>query len=102
MIHGNFHAAARILHSVKLIGRPIAEPRIEPQKQGDIHIEVSAVSTTDGLDHADLRLHGGEILGLAGVSGNGQTALANLLSGLTHPTNGSLLIFGEDVKASQT
>jgi len=82
-----------------MVGRPIAEPRIEPQKQGDIHIEVSAVSTTDGLDHADLRLHGGEILGLAGVSGNGQTALANLVSGLTHPTNACLLIFGEDARA---
>lgn len=79
-----------------MVGRPIAEPRIEPQRPGDVHIEVKSVSTADGLDRADLTLHGGEILGLAGVSGNGQAALANLLSGLTHRKSGSLRIFGED------
>lgn len=79
-----------------MVGRPIAEPRIEPQPRGDVHVEISSVSTADGLDRADLTLHGGEILGLAGVSGNGQTALANLLSGLTHPRSGSFRIFGED------
>jgi ABC-type uncharacterized transport system ATPase subunit len=81
-----------------MVGRPIAEPRIEPQKRGPIHIEIKSVSTSDGLDHADLILHGGEILGLAGVSGNGQTALANLLSGLTHPASGRFSIFGEDAR----
>ena len=79
-----------------MVGRPIAEPKIEPQARGDVHIAVSSASTSDGLDHADLTLHGGEILGLAGVSGNGQTALANLLSGLTHPLSGRLSIFGAD------
>ncbi|MFZ5675501.1 MAG: ABC transporter ATP-binding protein [Pseudomonadota bacterium] len=82
-----------------MVGRPIAEPKIEPQPKGDVHIEIRAVTTADGLDHADLILHGGEILGLAGVSGNGQTALANLLSGLSHPGSGTLRIFGEDASA---
>jgi simple sugar transport system ATP-binding protein len=82
-----------------MVGRPIAEPKIEPQPKGDIHVEIRAVSTADGLDHADLILHGGEILGLAGVSGNGQTALANLLSGLSPPKSGTLRIFGEDAAA---
>ena len=79
-----------------MVGRPIAEPRIEPQAPGEVHVDIRSVSTSDGLDRADLTLHGGEILGLAGVSGNGQTAFANLLSGLTHPQSGSLSIFGED------
>jgi ABC-type uncharacterized transport system ATPase subunit len=79
-----------------MVGRPIAEPRIEPQEPREIHVDVRSVTTTDGLDRADLTLCGGEILGLAGVSGNGQTALANLLSGLTRPQSGSFHIFGED------
>ncbi|HTN95384.1 MAG TPA: ABC transporter ATP-binding protein [Nordella sp.] len=79
-----------------MVGRPIAEPQLEPQPPGAIHVEIRAVSTVDGLDHADLTVQGGEIVGLAGVSGNGQTALANLLSGLTPPKSGSLFIFGED------
>lgn len=81
-----------------MVGRAIAEPRLEPQKPGEIHVDLRAISTADGLDRADLTLHGGEILGLAGVSGNGQTALANLLSGLTRPQGGALHIFGEDAK----
>jgi simple sugar transport system ATP-binding protein len=79
-----------------MVGRPVAEPKIERQVPGDIHVEISGVTTADGLDHVDLTLHSGEILGLAGVSGNGQTALANLLSGLTHPESGTLRVFGED------
>src|SRR5262245_33818661 len=79
-----------------MVGRPIAEPRIEPKAPGEIHVEVRSVSTRHGLDRADLTLHGGEIVGLAGVSGNGQPALANLLSGLTRPDSGSLRLFGED------
>jgi ABC-type uncharacterized transport system ATPase subunit len=79
-----------------MVGRPIAEPRIEKRERGEVHVEINSVSTKDGLDYADLILHGGEILGLAGVSGNGQTALANLLSGLSRPAGGSLHIFGED------
>ncbi|MGE0239399.1 MAG: ABC transporter ATP-binding protein [Parvibaculaceae bacterium] len=79
-----------------MVGRPIAEPRIEPRTPDEVHVDVRSVSTADGLDNASLTLHGGEILGLAGVSGNGQTGLANLLSGLTRPKSGSLRIFGED------
>ncbi|MGE0004880.1 MAG: ABC transporter ATP-binding protein [Parvibaculaceae bacterium] len=79
-----------------MVGRPIAEPRIESRTPGEVHVELRSVSTPDGLDRADLTLHGGEILGLAGVSGNGQTALANLLSGLGRAHSGSLRIFGED------
>ncbi len=81
-----------------MVGRPVAEPRIEPRAPGDVHVEIASVSTPDGLDQARLTIHGGEIVGLAGVSGNGQTALANLLSGLTRPASGSLRIFGEDAR----
>ncbi|WP_119388326.1 ABC transporter ATP-binding protein [Taklimakanibacter lacteus] len=79
-----------------MVGRPIAEPKVEPQPCGEVHIEIRSVTTSDGLDQASLTLHGGEIMGLAGVSGNGQTALANLLSGLSRQASGSLHIFGQD------
>ena len=45
----------------------------------------------------DLTVHSGEILGLAGVSGNGQRELAEVITGLRPPTAGKVFLEGEDV-----
>lgn len=83
-----------------MVGREIREPKIVKQPAGGIHVELEKVSTGgEGgtpLSGVDLKVHAGEILGLAGVSGNGQTALAHLLSGLIHPAGGRLRLFGEE------
>src|SRR3546814_9209373 len=52
------------------------------------------------LDDLHLLLYGREILGIAGVSGNGQGALAALLSGLRLPDEGSFELLGEAVKTT--
>jgi len=44
-----------------------------------------------------LTVHAGEILGVAGVQGNGQTELVEALAGLRHPTAGSITLHGRDV-----
>jgi simple sugar transport system ATP-binding protein len=44
-----------------------------------------------------LTMHAGEILGIAGVQGNGQTELVEALAGLRHPTAGSITLHGVDV-----
>jgi simple sugar transport system ATP-binding protein len=49
------------------------------------------------LDDIDLTVRGGEIVGVAGVSGNGQTELVRVLSGLVTPTSGSVTVNGVDV-----
>jgi simple sugar transport system ATP-binding protein len=41
-------------------------------------------------------LHGGEIVGVAGVSGNGQGALAALVAGLAAPREGRFKVLGEE------
>ncbi len=51
------------------------------------------------LDGLDLELRAGEILGVAGVSGNGQSALADLISGLLRPDSGQMVLHGEAVGA---
>jgi simple sugar transport system ATP-binding protein len=43
-----------------------------------------------------LELHRGEILGVAGVDGNGQRELVEALVGLRHPERGQIFIQGED------
>lgn len=73
-----------------MIGRDMPKaPPGQPREPGQVALELC------GLDHQPddpfaqplskvaLRLHGGEILGIAGVSGNGQAELARLISGET-------------------
>ncbi|MEM6599180.1 MAG: ABC transporter ATP-binding protein, partial [Cyanobacteria bacterium P01_C01_bin.69] len=50
----------------------------------------------------DLTVHAGEIVGIAGVSGNGQKTLVDVLSGQKSPSSGSLKINGESYSATRT
>ena len=49
------------------------------------------------LSEVTLAVAGGEILGVAGVSGNGQTELVELLSGMREPTSGSIAVDGVEL-----
>ena len=49
------------------------------------------------LEALDLDVPSGEFLALMGPSGSGKTTLLNLLSGIDSPTEGSLVIAGEDI-----
>ena len=49
----------------------------------------------DRLDGVSLELRAGEIVAVAGVSGNGQTALVELLSGLRRASGGRVRLFGD-------
>lgn len=49
------------------------------------------------LDHVSLDLHAGEIVGIAGVSGNGQSDMLDVLAGLAQPQAGSLALFGREL-----
>jgi ABC-type uncharacterized transport system ATPase subunit len=52
------------------------------------------------LDAAELTLHAGEVLAVAGVAGNGQEALADVLCGLRAPDAGTLMLGGRPIAAS--
>ena len=49
------------------------------------------------LDVASIQLRRGEILGVCGVEGNGQSELIEVLSGLREPTSGTLIVKGQSV-----
>jgi ABC-type uncharacterized transport system ATPase subunit len=51
------------------------------------------------LDQVSLRLHTGEILAIAGVDGNGQQELAEILAGSRQATSGRILLKGEPAGA---
>ncbi len=50
-----------------------------------------------GLPAIDIELAGGSILGIAGVDGNGQIELVELLAGMRRPVSGTLTLDGRDV-----
>jgi ABC-type uncharacterized transport system ATPase subunit len=49
------------------------------------------------LEHIDLSIDPGEIVGITGVSGNGQRELADVVLGKLKPVSGSIKLNGEDI-----
>ena len=52
----------------------------------------------DLLKDISLQIHAGEILGIAGIEGNGQTQLLECITGLSEPDTMQLYIDGEEIK----
>jgi len=85
-----------------MVGAQTPTTALEPMPAGEVLLELRAVSVAGGspresLHEASLALRAHEIVGIAGVSGNGQTGLANLVSGLAEPSSGELLVRGQPV-----
>ncbi len=70
----------------------VAEPALEIRD-----LEVYGDRGIVAVEHFDLEVRAGEILGIAGVSGNGQRELAESIAGLREVTKGSISIAGTDV-----
>jgi simple sugar transport system ATP-binding protein len=54
------------------------------------------------LADVDLVVHAGEVLGIAGVEGNGQTELVETIMGMRHATSGRVVLSGKDVTRAST
>ncbi len=54
------------------------------------------------LDDVSFTIHAGEVMGIAGVEGNGQTELIDALIGLKHADSGAIRFLGEDVTGLPT
>jgi general nucleoside transport system ATP-binding protein len=81
-----------------MVGRDINSSRInDPEKMGKVKISVNNISYIDDenvqiLKDVNFDIRAGEILGIAGVEGNGQSELINILTGLMKPTEGSVSV----------
>ncbi|MBE9635253.1 ABC transporter ATP-binding protein [Salipiger mangrovisoli] len=85
-----------------MVGTEITPPAPTEARPGATLLKLKTVSTPargnrTGLRGVDLELRAGQILGLAGVSGNGQGALADLISGLETPSAGSMELAGTEI-----
>ncbi|HEY3475060.1 MAG TPA: ABC transporter ATP-binding protein, partial [Anaerolineales bacterium] len=86
-----------------MVGREVGfAPDRGEGKRGECRLELDRVSCgsdrgTPGLRSVSLELCSGEILGIAGVSGNGQRELAEAITGLRRITDGHVILEGKDV-----
>jgi simple sugar transport system ATP-binding protein len=72
-----------------------------PAHPGDVRLAVRNVSARSdrglpALRDVSLEVRGGEILGIAGVAGNGQTELEEVIAGLRRATGGAVTICGQE------
>ncbi len=84
-----------------MVGRPVPQPKAEPREPGLAVLGLKEVSCQSGrlaVHNLNLEVREGEIIGIAGVSGNGQNLLAEIISGLAVPASGTLAIAGHDVR----
>ena len=68
----------------------------EPVLEVD-NLTISGSSKRESISDINLSVNKHEILGIAGISGNGQTVLANAISGLVKPSSGKIKIDGENI-----
>ncbi|MBV8413477.1 MAG: ABC transporter ATP-binding protein [Alphaproteobacteria bacterium] len=90
-----------------MVGRKVrldlakAPPQRGPVLLSAEHLGLVDRRGTRRLDDINLALRGGEIVGVAGVSGNGQTELLQVLSGIRAPTGGRLVVCGREIDAAR-
>lgn len=84
-----------------MVGREVNRPVREVSEPGDVIFNASGVSVLQGgverLKNVDFHVREGEVLGIIGVSGNGQATLAQLLSGTAKRSKGSMTFFSDEV-----
>jgi simple sugar transport system ATP-binding protein len=86
-----------------MVGRAVKlAPDKTEAKPGGAALEIRGLRVTrdrggDGVRDLDLDVYAGEIMGVAGVSGNGQMLLAEAIAGLRAPSAGSIKIVGKEV-----
>ena len=86
------------LVAFKIDKKPLKAERPEKMRLSQISLKKSGKKP---LHDIDLTIRGGEILGLAGVEGNGQTELIEVLTGISHHYKGTVTVNGEDVSRSR-
>jgi ABC-type uncharacterized transport system ATPase subunit len=91
-----------------MVGREVVL-RVEkpPAQPGDVLLHVEDLEVLDDRHLQAVRdvsfdVRAGEIVGVAGVDGNGQTELIDALTGLRRPFAGRILVGGEDVTTANS
>jgi general nucleoside transport system ATP-binding protein len=91
-----------------MVGRPVLL-RVEkgPSHPGEPVLRLTDVTVEDdrrqvAVDRVSLEVRAGEILGVAGVEGNGQDQLVDAILGLRHARHGTISLAGRDITRATT
>jgi ABC-type uncharacterized transport system ATPase subunit len=91
-----------------MVGREvILEVNKAPAEPGRPVLTISSLIVDDdrgvrAVDGLDLVVHAGEVLGVAGVQGNGQTELVEAVMGLRRPRAGTITLDNENLVGQRT
>ncbi len=85
-----------------MVGRPVeVDTRRGSATTTDVAFTATGLTVLDAgqtvVDNVDITVHRGEIVGIAGVAGNGQRPLARALAGVIKPNKGRVTIGDNDV-----
>jgi general nucleoside transport system ATP-binding protein len=89
-----------------MCGHPILPPDKQPLEPGRTLLELSDIGLAGSAGHRprltgiSLQVRAGEIVGVAGVSGNGQRELAEVIAGVIPPDSGRMEVNGTAVRAN--
>jgi len=91
-----------------MVGSALPVPELRESTVTDepvLQADGLTVVTADGrkvLDDVSFTIHAGEVLGIAGVEGNGQAELVETLMGIRAPAAGTVRLKGEDITRLST
>ncbi len=102
VFEGNTSDATKAMLAQAMVGRDV-EPiqrREASHASADVVLKLDAVCATSvesrvALRDASLEIYAGEIVAIAGVSGNGQTLLADVVCGVSQVTSGEVKFKGK-------
>ena len=95
------HQATQNSLAAMMVGREvILTVNKQPHQPGAVVLDLQNVTAKDDLGQSALRgvsfsVHAGEIVGVAGVQGNGQTELVEVITGLRRADSGQILLSGQ-------
>jgi ribose transport system ATP-binding protein len=85
-----------------MVGRQLHNEYYREARQaapsGKLLMEAANLGKAGGFKNVNFKLHGGEVLGIAGVIGSGREDLARCLAGHTTADTGTLTVNGRSVK----
>lgn len=95
------HKLAEMMVGAEFVARPLQRQSVP---EGEVRLQIRDLRVQDdsqisAVQCLSLNVHAGEIVGIAGVSGNGQRELVEALGGQRTPQGGEIRVHGEDYRA---